>query len=274
MAAADGRPLAHLSPSILARRCGVEPSLLNELAASRADEYTVREAPKPSGDSRRLNVPSARLKQVQRALLRVIFDRLRPHPCTACVTGRGTHWAYRRHAGHPALLRLDIENFFPSVRDEHVREGLLRLGASGELARLLSHLVTLPGELPQGAPTSVAVADIVLFPADVRLAGLGQQRGLTYTRYVDDLTVSGGEEKLTRAEAAIRSIPEKLGWRLNDKGGFSGPGERHSLLGAVVNHHSSRQQFGGPRGLNRKSLLDRPLQARPPLGIPASEGDS
>lgn len=256
--------MAHLAPAFLARRCGVELSLLEELAAARVDEYSEREAPKTSGDSRRLNVPSARLKNVQRALLRVIFNRLRPHACTACVTGRGTHWAYRRHAEHPALLRLDIEKFFPSVKEQHAREGLARLGASAELAGLLTRLITLPDELPQGAPTSVAVADTVLFPLDVRLAGLARQRGLTYTRYVDDLTVSGGERKLKKAESAILSIPEELGWKLNDKGGFSGPRERHSLLGAVVNHRPnvSRECFREIRSYLRLVASGRQTPSR------------
>ena len=80
------------------------------------------------------------------------------------------------------MLRLDISNFFPSVREDAVEGGFVRLGAGEQVANALVRLVTLPEGLPQGAPTSVAVADIVLFPLDVRLAGMAEKHGFTYSR--------------------------------------------------------------------------------------------
>lgn len=132
------------------------------------------------------------------------------------------------------MLRLDISDFFPSVRERAVKEGVVRLGAREQLSNAFVRLVTLPEGLPQGAPTSVAVADIVLFPLDVRLAGMAQRHGLTYSRYVDDITVSGGT-RLGRFERLTRSIAADTGWELNEKGGLVGPDQRHGLLGAVVN---------------------------------------
>jgi hypothetical protein len=132
------------------------------------------------------------------------------------------------------MLRLDISNFFPSVRECTVKEGFVRLGAHERLANTLTRLVTLPDGLPQGAPTSVAVADIVLFPLDARLAGMAERNGFTYSRYVDDITVSGGT-RLARLERLTRRIVADAGWELNEKGGLVGPDQRHSLLGAVVN---------------------------------------
>ena len=181
-----------------------------------------------------LHVPSRRLKLAQKRTLRWLTCRTTPHPCSACVKGRGTHWTYQRHARHPAMLRLDISNFFPSVRETAVEEGLVRLGACEPMAKALVRLVTLSEVLPQGAPTSVAIADIVLFPLDMRLAGMARKHGFTYSRYVDDITLSGGT-RLRRFERRTRNIVTESGWEPNEKGGFVGPGERHGLLGAVVN---------------------------------------
>ena len=155
--------------------------------------------------------------------------------------------------GHPAMLRLDISNFFPSVRESAVEEGLVRLGARERLANALVRLVTLPEVLPQGAPTSVAVADIVLFPLDVRLAGMARKRGFTYSRYVDDITLSGGT-RLGRFERQTRRLVTDLGWELNEKGGLVGPGERHALLGAVVNAkpNVTREYFDEVRSFLRR----------------------
>lgn len=152
------------------------------------------------------------------------------------------------------MLRLDISNFFPSVREGAVKDCLLRLGAREETANAMVRLVTLPERLPQGAPTSVAVADIVLFRLDVRLAGMAERQGFTYTRYVDDITVSGGN-RLARFEGLTKRIVTGLGWELNEeKGSLVGPRQRHSLLGAVVNAkpNVSREYFDDVRsGLHR-----------------------
>ena len=159
---------------------------------------------------------------------------------------------------HPAMLRLDISNFFPSVRESEVEEGLVRLGACEQLANALVRLVTLPEMLPQGAPTSVAIADIVLFPLDVRLAGLARKHGFTYSRYVDDITLSGGT-RLRRFERRTRNIVTESGWELNEKGGFVGPGERHGLLGAVVNAkpNVTREYFDEVRSHLRRVTQDQ-----------------
>ena len=130
---------------------------------------------------------------------------------------------------------MDIKDFFPSVTELSVVEGLTRLGACDMIAMVLKDLVMLPTGLPQGAPTSVAVADIVLFPVDIRLGGLATKQGLTYTRYIDDLTFSGGQ-RVVRYQKVAHKIVTELGWELNAKGGVVGHGQRHTLLGAVVNY--------------------------------------
>ena len=126
------------------------------------------------------------------------------------------------------------------------------------MAKALVRLVILPEVLPQGAPTSVAVADIVLFPLDVRLAKMAQRRGFTYSRYVDDITLSGGT-RLRRFERRTRNIVTDLGWELNEKGGFVGPAERHGLLGAVVNGkpNVTREYFDEVRSCLRRVAKDQ-----------------
>lgn len=252
MPTADTGPLRRLSVGDLARKCRLTERELDRILESRAAEY--REIVLTNGKIRTLHEPSRRLKLAQERTLRWLGRRVAPHPCSACVKDRGIHWVYPRHAGHPAMLRLDISNFFPSVRESVVKDGLLRLGAREELANALVRLVTLPERLPQGAPTSVAVADIVLFRLDVRLGGMAERRGFTYTRYVDDITVSGGK-RLARFKGQTRRIVTELGWKLNDeKGGLVGPHQRHSLLGAVVNAkpNVSRGYFDDVRSCLRR----------------------
>lgn len=234
MLVVDSRPLGQATVRDLATACRLSQRQLDRILQRRGEKY--REVPitKTNGKTRMLHVPSCRLKLAQKRTLRWLVRRVAPHPCSACVRDRGTHWAYDRHAGHRSMLRLDISNFFPSVRERAVKEGVARLGAREQLSNAFVRLVTLPEGLPQGAPTSVAVADIVLFPLDVRLAGMAERHGLTYSRYVDDITLSGGR-RVGRLQRLTRNIVADMGWELNEKGGLVGPDQRHALLGAVVN---------------------------------------
>ncbi|MYD14880.1 MAG: helix-turn-helix domain-containing protein [Gemmatimonadetes bacterium] len=234
MPASSPGPLRRLSVQKLVAVCRLSEQQFARLLESREKEYHEVSWEKEPGKTRTLHIPSERLKAVQRLILRYMIDRVPPHPCSACVKGRGNHWAYRRHARHPSMLRLDISDFFPSVGEDAVREAFIRLGAREPVADALVRLVTLPERLPQGAPTSVAVADMVLFPLDVRLAGMAEKHGFTYSRYVDDITLSGGN-RLARFEQTVRRIVTDLGWELNEKGGLVGSDQRHSLLGGIVN---------------------------------------
>lgn len=255
MPPSEGGPLSPWDLERIARLTRLRTSEVRRICEAREKEYREKRIVSESGKERLLHVPSRSLKLVQKRILKDLLGRLHPHESSACVRGRGTHWAYQRHSGHPALLRLDIADFFPSVPEDQLLEGLNRLGATPALSKTLSGLVMLPGGIPQGAPTSVAVADIVLFPLDIRLGGLARRNGLTYTRYVDDITLSGGLERIRRLEKTVRKVVAELGWSLNDKGGVVGPGERHDLLGAVVNQRPnvSREYFGTVRSYLRSA---------------------
>lgn len=105
-----------------------------------------------------------------------------------------------------------------------------------DLARpVLLGLVHTGSELPQGAPTSSGIGEQVLHRLDCRLDGFLRPHGVTYTRYADDITVSGGRKLQGRMQEMVYKIIADEGWILNDKGGLYGPTERHEMLGLVVN---------------------------------------
>ncbi len=217
----------------LAQMTGTTESRLHMLASCPAAHYLRRTHCGKNGKKRVLTIPNRELKGVQRCLLRKLLDPLgAAHKAAACVRGKGAVWMMRRHQRHPFLLSLDIRNFFPSVTRSRVSAGLTRLGL--QHAELLSSLLTVNNELPQGAPTSVALGDIVLFPLDRRIAGLAKAEGLVYSRYVDDLVISGGS-RIRRFQQVIARYADEERWKLNQKGGLFGPGDRHMVLGAVVN---------------------------------------
>lgn len=187
------------------------------------------------GKSREIRIPSRLLRTAHQRLLKGPLRSVPIHAASYCERGKGGLAAARLHAKHPVLLHLDLKGFFPSVSPERVQEELQRVRFDGGAAQLIAELTTVDDQLPQGASTSVALGNLVLGRLDGRIAKLSMSRGLTYTRYIDDLGISGGR-RLADAEDLIRRIVADEGWTIgNGKGGLLGVDKRHKYLGVLVN---------------------------------------
>ncbi|MGY5885832.1 reverse transcriptase family protein [Modestobacter lacusdianchii] len=230
--------------------------------------YRWRMVPRPSG-VRLLAAPKPRLKEAQRRLLRHVLTPIPLHDAAhGGVPGRSVRTAVAPHAGSAVVLRMDLTAFFASIPARRVH-GLL-LGVAGlpePVAHVVTGLVTtvLPAQvwrrvpvptdaaardrhhllgrllavphLPQGAPTSTALANLACARLDRRLTGLAEAFGARYTRYVDDLTFSG-DPGLGRGRFAelVSGIVADEGFRVNPaKTSVTSDARRQSVLGAVVN---------------------------------------
>jgi hypothetical protein len=168
----------------------------------RGSGYVEFEIPKARGGTRRISAPRARLRRVQRILLDQILGRVPLHDaCHGFVAGRSTVTNARPHQRAAIVLKLDLKDFFPTVHYRRVKGLFEQLGYNAEVAGTLAGLTTLrpklpdgtvvwPGMLPQGAPTSPALANLACRRLDHRLARLAERCGAVYTRYADDLTFS------------------------------------------------------------------------------------
>jgi RNA-directed DNA polymerase len=226
--------LAWLNSEVLERLLGFPYHKLADVASAPESYYREREITR-GAKTRYLRIPIQPLRTIQHRLHRRVFATLKPHPAAFATKGRGVLDAVRLHAGNRWFFHADIQDFYPSVRTAFVVERLQSLGVSKEHAELLGGLVTVNDELPQGAPTSASTGEIALYPLDERLSRLVSPHKLVYTRYADDLAVSGGTHLRDRFIPKILEIIEDCGWELNGKGGLFGPKERHLLLGLVVN---------------------------------------
>jgi len=196
-------PLA--SPEDVAGLVGVPLDQLDRLmrpGCEAGSGYVEFEIPKARGGTRRIAAPRAPLRKVQRIILRQILDRIPAHDaCHGFVAGRSTVTNARPHQQAALVLKLDLKDFFPTVHYRRVRGLFEQLGyatpVAGVLAGLTTHRPRLadgrvlwPGVLPQGAPTSPALANLVCRRLDHRLTQLAGKYGAIYTRYADDLTFS------------------------------------------------------------------------------------
>ncbi len=230
--------------------------------------YTVVTRPK-AGGVRVLEVPKPRLREIQRRILRHVLMPIPVHPAShGSVAGSSVATAVAPHAGHGIVVRADLESFFASVSAGRIYGVLRTAGYPEPVAHLLTGLTTtvlsldqwraVPGSgeqrrrlgralafphLPQGAPTSAALANLVTFSLDRRLNGLAASFGARYTRYVDDLVFSGPTLRGRRLLTAVSDLVADEGFRLAErKSVVLSRGGRQQVLGAVIN-----DKVGGAR---------------------------
>jgi len=249
--------------------------LNGEVATTALHHYSFRWVPKRRGGYRLLEAPKTRLKALQRRVLTEILQRVPVHDAAhGFVPGRSALTFARAHAGRSTVLRMDLEDFFPSIGAARVYRLFRGFGYPEAVARALtgictlkvspSVLATIPvpsfveqydaatlaartraqrrlrhRHLAQGAPTSPALANLASYRLDARLAGAAKVVGATYTRYADDLAFSGDAAFVRQAhrfDILVAAIALEEGFQVNHhKTRVMRQGERQQLVGLVTN---------------------------------------
>jgi RNA-directed DNA polymerase len=221
----------------LAMHAGVSGRQLWRLANMGQRAYTTFRLAKKSGGVRWIDRPIPQLRVVQSWILRNILDNLRTTPSSFGFE-RGSKLRYHaeQHIGARAVLTLDIKNFFPSISIAQVTQVFRIAGYSSSAASILARLCTCRGALPQGAPSSPRLANLVSFRLDRRLAGFANRRGIVYTRYADDMSFSApNADVLATSRPFISHIIRDSGFRLNSaKSRLIGPQGRKTVTGLVL----------------------------------------
>jgi len=176
----------------LAELVGIDEGVLVRIVQSPATFYREFEIPKRLGGSRNISVPSPTVLSAQRWILSEILSKLEIHSCCyGFVLGRSIVDNARAHLGTKTLLKLDIKDFFPSISFRQVMKIFLGAGYPVAVSYFLARICCLNKSLPQGAATSPSLSNLVARRLDMGLAKYTANSGLTYTRYADDLAISG-----------------------------------------------------------------------------------
>jgi RNA-directed DNA polymerase len=245
---------------------GLERVVVDE----RLRNYRYAAISRPQGPPRVIERPKARLKAIQRRVLHEILDWIPAHDAAHGFTpGRSALTHARRHVGQAVVLRLDLEDFFASIAANRVYGIFRSAGYPEAVAHTLTALTTniLPPDvwhglprssdpqvidahyrlgrrlaaphLPQGAPTSPSLANLACFRLDRRLTGLPATLDASYTRYADDLTISGSTRTLRGAawlRQAIAEVAREEGFTVNRrKSALATRAGRQQVCGIVVN---------------------------------------
>lgn len=260
--------------------------------------YHYRIFRKRSGSMRLIESPKPRLKELQRQILALLLDEIPLHPAVhGFRVGRSIKTFAAPHVGQRVILRMDLQNFFPSISRARVQALFRTAGYPERVADLLGGICTNAAprdvwnnppfdvdpvllrdtrslyrepHLPQGAPTSPALANLCSYRLDCRLAGLARSAGAEYTRYADDLAFSGGEEfaqSADRFSTHVAAVVGEEGFSVNHrKTRIMREGVRQQLTGLVVNQRLNIRRLDfdrlkatltncvhfGPEGQNRE----------------------
>lgn len=174
----------------------------------------------PKGrDTREIFAPRVGLKTIQRWLGTHFQRRWTTHEAVyGFVPGRSHLSAAARHLGNEWVASIDIENFFPSVSTTRVESAIKRLGYDDAFSNdALVKLTCLEMGLTQGAPTSPVLSNIALHDLDVQLANFAADNGFVYTRYADDLVISGSTGSPDIAVDGMREVTSADGWKIAER---------------------------------------------------------
>lgn len=226
-------------------------SLTNDLGFSGKTLYSVSnkiyrhyrrvEIAKSNGETRKLFVPDELLMAIQRSINTTLLCLEEKSPyATAYKPGSSTKLNARPHIGRPVMLKLDIRHFFDHLIYPIVKEKAFPAERYSEQNRvLLSLLCVYKDALPQGAPTSPAISNIIMKDFDNAVGYWCAERNIAYTRYCDDMTFSGNFDPGPVIKL-VKDQLKKMGLFLNDKKTVvARRGQKHSVTGIVVNEKVS-----------------------------------
>ena len=227
----------------LSKHLGFECSELQKIAKDSDEYYRPLEKQKKNGGNRTCYSVADPLKTIhlrirQKILLKVAF----PQYLHGSIKCRSPKTNAQMHIGANTVIQLDIAEFFPSIDRKHVYQIFRKFfHFSAEVSNLLADLITYRGQLPQGSPLSSDIANFVLCwdGAENRLKEKFKGMNLTYTRYVDDISISSNHTltnaKKTEVVCLVINFVKAKGFRIrHKKTSISGPKIPNILTGVRV----------------------------------------
>jgi RNA-directed DNA polymerase len=212
--------------------------------------------PKRRGGTRLLMVPERRLKFLQRRTDQLLLQLYRPRtPVHGFVKQKGAITNANEHQKRPYLLNIDLRNFFGVISRRRVRGMLVSMGLPDETAEALCSVCVTANQLPQGAPTSPVLSNLVAYRLDRDLMKFAKTYRLRYIRYADDISFSSFAPPLALFNSGLpvpgRVKPDQLSVTLAavfssndfevaaDKVWYAGPKTRKEVIGLVVNEFTN-----------------------------------
>lgn len=184
-------PAELASQAAIFAHLGLSPAEAKKIRYFRSRMYQTFSIQKKSGKARIITAPDRRLKMLQRK----IHDLLTPlyrrrNPVHGFVLDRSVRTNAEAHLGSKYVVNIDLQDFFPSISERRVTGVLMSLGIVRDVAEIISFICCVDGCLPQGAPSSPLLSNMICFKLDKQLMAFAKRTRCVYTRYADDITFS------------------------------------------------------------------------------------
>ena len=232
----------------VARILEIKESSLRYFLFKRRPEnmYCTFRIKKRNGSDRVISAPQKELKAIQRKLAYVLSCVYTPKVCAyGFVMGKNIVGNASQHTKRTLVLNIDLKDFFSQIHFGRVRGMLMKppYSIGEEAATTIAQIACLNGTLPQGAPSSPVITNMICVPLDNALIRLAKRTGCVYTRYADDITFS------TYKKAFDKDIVYFEGEEIQIGGKLAGILEKHSFCvnpeKITIREHSRHQEVTG-----------------------------
>lgn len=212
------------------------PKQLNFFVKNKRKVYVTYKLKKKRGGFRTIDAPIKKLKVTQRWILNNILYKLEVSDHVhGFIPERSIATNAQIHVKQELTMGIDLKDFFPSIKFNRIKGFFKGVGYNEDVSTILAELCTFKWRLPQGAPTSPMISNLIASNLDIRLARFCKKKNLLYSRYADDITISGGKV-LPRYKTLIFRIINEEGFKINyEKVRIQGRGSRQLVTGLVVN---------------------------------------
>jgi RNA-directed DNA polymerase len=221
-------------------------------------KYKTFSIPKKSGGTRQISAPASPIKVIQRKLKQVLEIVYKPKPAThGFVLGRSIVTNAHLHKKRRYVFNIDLENYFPTIHFGRVRGMFMGnpYNLNNEVATILAQICCHERVLPQGAPTSPVISNMICARLDAKLQQLAKDHQCTYSRYADDITFSTNRSKFPSALAHLSDIGQaeigdELAFVIQENGFQVNPKktrlqvkqQRQEVTGLTVNRYPNIQR--------------------------------
>ena len=219
---------------------GLKEEYLKMLIILSDQLYNNVDIPKKLGGYRTIDIPIEGLKYVQRWILdNILYNIPTSTASTGFVPKKSIKENAEKHVNKDCVITFDIKDFFPTIKFEEVFRIFNYFGYTNDMSYVFAKLCTRLGSLPQGAPTSPYISNIACLKLDKRLLNLTQSLNANYTRYADDMTISGGRFLIKYLDLFKEIISEEGFVINNKKTNIKYRHDRQMVTGLVVNEKVS-----------------------------------
>lgn len=179
--------------------------------------YYTFKIPKKNGTTRIISAPNTKLKNIQKKLAVILNCVYEPKICAyGFVTGKNIVGNAQKHANKHMVFNVDLQDFFSQIHFGRVRGMLMKppYSIGEEAANTIAQIACLCGKLPQGAPSSPVITNMICVPLDNALMRLAKRANCVYTRYADDITFSTNKKEMDGSIAYIDATGVHIGTKL------------------------------------------------------------